>query len=981
LECVDVRLGWNRNSRKKLMLQFLEKKDRWGNGLALWVVVGMVFLIPICLWSLVSMKMENEVRDWIPKDNPDYKVVEWYRRHFPLDEVVLFTWEGSSLDDPRAERLVQKIRGAVDANGKRRGGSKFIERVCSPQDLIARMRKNKISREEAVERLEGVLIGSGPVRIRLTDFGRARREKVVGCLRRKAHDSLAIDLEIQAAGSPDEATLANAALPAANVAAEVASDPPPESEADGKESSLAETVPALAPHDLIVTWRGMHWDTAKMSSFKELASALRLTAAQSADAGHALVEECFQVPGTPIALAIYLSEAGNADRHEAFRWLTVAAKQSGISVDTIHMGGSAVIGSALNREVLKSVWDTGAPATQIHRRSIMLLSGLVGGILALWMLKSFKLAGMVLGVSYYTTLLSTALVPLTGGTMNMVLVVLPTLIFVTTLSVAIHIANYWQHAAAANLKTAVADAIKTAFVPCLWAGMTSAIGQASLLTSSLAPIRDFGLYSAVGTLISLAVTLYGLPALLQIWPSKPPRPDELNNAFWNGLATWIARRHKLVTVVSLIVSAACICGLKSFKTETKVIRYFADSTRTVKDYEFIEDRMAGIIPVDVIVRFDRESQQQLKFLQRRDLIQQIQARMEQLPDISGSVSLVDFLPNVPDPGEQAHTRERAKYNGSSRVIEDRVKSGDQPGTKTLIAMADDATEFNAAGDELWRVTAQVAVMSRRNYQDLRRELDEICSSVLRKTAGAAEKVPPVGALRSYHPGASHFITGEIPLFLATQHELLESFVTSFIGAFASIALIVMLVLRNPIAGFLAMVPNVLPIAAVFGVISWCGVQVDIGSTVTASIALGITIDGTLHLITWFRLGIQEGKTRAEAVSLAMGHCGPAMWQTTLVVSVGLLMLYPSDLILISRFGWLMTALLAAASISDLILTPALLAGPLGYIIERSVRGVPAVAAPKHVVAVVEEQPVEPSESTVPAKPHLTRKVVRIRRAD
>ncbi len=965
------------------MLHFLEKKDRWGNGLALWVVVGMVFLIPICLWSLVSMKMENEVHDWIPKDNPDYKVVEWYRRHFPLDEVVLFTWEGSSLDDPRAERLVQTIRGAVDANGKHRGGSKFIERVCSPHDLLARMRKNKISREEAVERLEGVLIGSGPVRIRLTDFGRARREKVVDCLRRKAHDSLSIDLEIQAAGSADEEALANDVPPAAMAATAVASDPAPESAAgaDGNESPVADAVPALAPHDLIVTWRGMHWDTAKMSAFKELVGALRLPAAQSADAGHALVEECFQVPGTPIALAIYLSEAGNADRNEAFRWLTAAAKQSGISPDAIHMGGSAVIGSALNREVLKSVWDKSAPASQIHRRSIMLLSGLVGGLLALWMLKSFKLAGMVLGVSYYTTLLSTALVPLTGGTMNMVLVVLPTLIFVTTLSVAIHIANYWQHAAAANLKTAVADAIKTAFVPCLWAGVTSAIGQASLLTSSLAPIRDFGLYSAVGTLISLAVTLYGLPALLQIWPSKPPRPEELNNAFWHGLAAWIARRHKLVTVVSLLVSAACICGLKSFKTETKVIRYFADSTRTVKDYEFIEDRMAGIIPVDVIVRFDRESQQQLKFLQRRDLIQQIQTRMEKLPDISGSVSLVDFLPTVTDPGEQAHTRERAKYNANSRVIEDRVKSGDQPGTKTLIAIADDVTEFNAAGDELWRVTAQVAVMSRRNYQDLRRELDEICSSVLRKTAGTAEKVPPVGALRSYHPGASHFITGEIPLFLATQHELLESFVTSFIGAFASIALVVMLVLRNPIAGFLAMVPNVLPIAAVFGVISWCGVQVDIGSTVTASIALGITIDGTLHLITWFRLGIQEGKSRAEAVSLAMGHCGPAMWQTTLVVSVGLLMLYPSDLILISRFGWLMTALLAAASISDLILTPALLAGPLGYIIERSVRGVPIVVVPKPVAAAFEEPRVEASESTVPAKPHLTRKVVRIRRAD
>src|SRR5882724_12709151 len=160
------------------MPNFFEKRDRWGNGLALWVVVGMAFMIPISLWSLRSIRMENEVQHWIPKDNPDYLVVEWYRRHFPLDEVLLFTWEGSRLEDPRVDRLVQKIRGTTDANGKHRGGSKLIENVRTPHELITQMRQHKVSRDEALQHLEGVLIGSGPLRIRLTEFGRARRDKV-----------------------------------------------------------------------------------------------------------------------------------------------------------------------------------------------------------------------------------------------------------------------------------------------------------------------------------------------------------------------------------------------------------------------------------------------------------------------------------------------------------------------------------------------------------------------------------------------------------------------------------------------------------------------------------------------------------------------------------------------------------------------------------------------------------------------------------
>jgi predicted RND superfamily exporter protein len=980
------------------MPHFFEKHDRWGNGLALWVVVGMVFLVPISLWSLFSMKMENEVQHWIPKDNPEYKAVEWYRRHFPLDEVLMFTWEGSSLDDPRTDRLVAKLRGTVDAAGKRRGASKYFDQIRTPHDLIAQMRKNKVSRAEAIERLDGVLVGAGPIRIRLTEYGRARRQKVIDHLRLTASDSLGVAIEVaDAESAPALAATAGAGSAPAETEAVAATDDESPAIEESKYSQSAatdseaeetdetppiEAVPELPPHDLLVTWRGMHWDGAKETSFIDLAEKLRIPSARSRELSPPVIESCFQVPGSPIALAVYLSEAGTADRGAAFRALFAAAEAAGIPPETIHMGGSSVSGEALNREVLKSVWDKSYPAWQIHRRSIILLSGLVGGILAFWLLKSFRLAGLVLGVSYFTTVVSTALVPISGGTMNMVLIVMPTLILVTTLSVAIHLANYWQHAAAVNMKTAVIESVKTAFVPCVWAGMTSAIGQASLCTSSLAPIRDFGIYSAIGTLISLGVTLYGLPALLQIWPSKPPKAEELDSAFWHGLAAWIAARHKQVSIISLLASVICIWGLASFKTETRVIRYFSENTRTFKDYEFIENNLAGIIPVDVVVRFDRESQQQLKFLQRRDLIQQIQTELEKLPDVSGSLSLVDFLPALVPPGEHATMRERSRYSASSRIIEDRVKGEQQSGAKSLISVADDVTEFNADGDELWRVTAQVATLSNRNYHDLRRQIDDICSNVLRETSGdATDKVPPLGQQRQYHPGASHIVTGEIPLFLATQHELLESFIWSFAGAFASIAVVVMFVLRHPVAGFLAMIPNVLPIVAVFGLISWYGLAIDIGSTVTASIALGITIDGTLHLITWFRIGIQQGKSRADAVALALGHCGPAMWQTTLVVSFGLVMLYPADLILISRFGWLMAVLLAAASLSDLFLTPALLAGPLGYLIEKSTP-TEAGAAPVEIASHVESEAAAPEPmSAVPGRPHIDiiKKNVRLRR--
>ena len=169
-------------------------------------------------------------------------------------------------------------------------------------------------------------------------------------------------------------------------------------------------------------------------------------------------------------------------------------------------------------------------------------------------------------------------------------------------------------------------------------------------------------------------------------------------------------------------------------------------------------------------------------------------------------------------------------------------------------------------------------------------------------------------------------------------------------------------LRSLPAALVAMLPNIVPITVVFGLISWCGMRVDIGTMITASIALGIAVDGTLHYLTWFQNGLKAGHSRNQAIADALGHCGPAMWQTSLAVAIGLLVLAPAELLLISRFGWLMAAMIGVALLADIMLLPNLLASPLGRLFEpRQV-----VAAAGETAAIEHEQ----KASAVPA-PHLT----------
>ncbi|HID22261.1 MAG TPA: hypothetical protein EYP14_07655, partial [Planctomycetaceae bacterium] len=171
----------------------------------------------------------------------------------------------------------------------------------------------------------------------------------------------------------------------------------------------------------------------------------------------------------------------------------------------------------------------------------------------------------------------------------------------------------------------------------------------------------------------------------------------------------------------------------------------------------------------------------------------------------------------------------------------------------------------------------------------------------------------------------------------TQQAVLVSLIKSFALAFVMIAVVMMVILKSPVAGLLAMVPNLMPVGVVFGLLAWNGLAVDIGTMITASVALGIAVDGTLHLVTWFRDGLHEGKGRHEAVAEALARCGPALWQTTLIIGLGMFMLFPAELLLVSRFGWLMAALIGCAFLGDAIVLSALLAGPLGAVLEKVIQ--------------------------------------------
>ncbi|MDP7276823.1 MAG: hypothetical protein QF363_15180, partial [Planctomycetaceae bacterium] len=177
------------------MTHFFAKRDRFGHGNALWVILLLVFLAAPAIWSLTRIDLENDIANWLPEDNPQARTLRWYKDHFKHEDRVLVSWTTSTLADPRVDWFRDRLEGHSDKEGTRRSGSKLIKSVTTPQDLIAKMIKFDVVPREAVRRLEGVLVGTGPLKVRLSDLGRRDVKQVKRLIRERAAEKLRIQVE------------------------------------------------------------------------------------------------------------------------------------------------------------------------------------------------------------------------------------------------------------------------------------------------------------------------------------------------------------------------------------------------------------------------------------------------------------------------------------------------------------------------------------------------------------------------------------------------------------------------------------------------------------------------------------------------------------------------------------------------------------------------------------------------------------------
>ena len=174
----------------------------------------------------------------------------------------------------------------------------------------------------------------------------------------------------------------------------------------------------------------------------------------------------------------------------------------------------------------------------------------------------------------------------------------------------------------------------------------------------------------------------------------------------------------------------------------------------------------------------------------------------------------------------------------------------------------------------------------------------------------------------------------MPVVYKAQRAMLEGLAWNFVTDLATIAGVMTLVFWDVSAGLILLVPSVFPVVIVFGLMGWLGVLIDVGTIMTPTVALGVSVDDIVHFLIWYRRGLAEGRDRRGAIMLAYEGCARAMYQSWSVLGLGLAVFALSSFVPTQRFGAMMFCLLTAALVGNLLMLPSVLASPIAFFFGR-----------------------------------------------
>ena len=419
---------------------------------ALLIICIICFLAPFALrGARMSMqRMTNRVKDWLPSDFAETADLEWFGRHFMGEQFVIVTWPGCSEDDPRYQKLVDRIQHQIapPEHHENGGPAEALAALArKPFEELTPVERLALDRQRAGElgdqlglsttgdyhenwgqRGEKWLRGDHDLWYFVTPEGQlyrwAGRSNMLNWMYRTFQTTVLGQTEAEGElvatfglppepGQPNEFH-ANPENLMARLFKSITTGP--------------DTLRQLSRKDGPLWPRGVDDEFAAKEAHQLALD--RLTGA------------LFGADGEQTCIMLTFSEAGKRDLRRVIgrqlmgrplgRLRQLATTECGISEEDLKLGGPPVDNVAIDEE------------GQITLARLIVLSAIVGIVLSLLLVRSIRVTCILFFIGGLSALNCLAIVWWTGGTVDAIMMSMPSLVYVLGISGALHLVNYYR---------------------------------------------------------------------------------------------------------------------------------------------------------------------------------------------------------------------------------------------------------------------------------------------------------------------------------------------------------------------------------------------------------------------------------------------------------------------------------------------------------------------------------------------------------
>jgi len=567
------------------------------------------------------------------------------------------------------------------------------------------------------------------------------------------------------------------------------------------------------------------------------------------------------------------------------------------------------------RTVIKKTENMDLPETLYYAGSPMMvtsISNLIKGDLTRLLPIAFLVIAVILAFSFRSfrgvllPLITVAiaivwtigLMALFGFKMSMISNNLPIILLAVGSAYTIHVLNRINQMKDTDRRKALLKALNYIFIPVILAAITTAIGFMSFIFGAyLEMIRDFGIFTSLGTAFAAFLSLFFTPSLIAgfgIYKKSPHKKEfvyrysGVQRHFLAPLKDTLVRHPKYILTTWSALILVSIIGIFLIKRSVDIQDYFKKGNPARTAENIMINKFGGSKPIFVLFKGDIQSPEVL------NMILETEEYMKKSPDVYATNSVANLVMEV----------NFGMGEGIRRI----------PPEKEMV-------------EQLWAFTLDGNdILKAYVNEDLTEAI--IISKFMspdNKAKIAFSKYMDDFIKKHSTDECIIEITGMPFVDVTMDRSLIRSQFGSLSIAIVMVIIFVGLMLRSIKTGVFATIPIIAAIVILFGVMGYSGIPLNIATVLVASVALGIGIDYSIHVINNVKYLM---KTHEDFISHALEETilvsGKAIVINVISVSAGFLVLLFSDMVPLQYFGFLVALSMIGSGIGSLTLLPVIL---------------------------------------------------------